>query len=1127
MNIFGHATYVGDTGYNAHCKNFFRALSKHQNLKIRNYTVGPNWQGLAAENGNCHGKDVTALDKELIILQTLWNNNNNLEDYPIHGYQRGSFNHDINLILAEANHHYFYHSYSGPKIGYTVWETTKYYEPFFERLKECDQIWVPTKWQAQITINQGADPSKVKVVPEGVDSSVFFPENIQLTKNIFRFIVFGRWDARKSTVEIIRAFKNLFGNNSKFELLISVEDKYNFDGLGTTKDRLKHYDLEAFNIRSIEFVSREEYVKYLKSGHVFLSCSRSEGWNLPLIEAMACGTPSIYSDCSGQLEFAAGKGIPVKIKKEIEAKNFYKPNEVCQGNWYEPDFKDLEEKMVEVYNNYEYYKKKALEESEEIRRVFTWDNAAKIASKLLSEIVSTQEEKVKESDPRTYSEIFEFNTYEHFCTVEPGDSVLDLGCSKGFFYFKHKNKNINYYGVDASPECIRDFYGLLTDKDNPIVINAMVDNEKAVRMMKPFFHDTEEKMVATLSFSNLMKLMPEKINFLKFDIEGGEKEFLGDNKSYELFKSKVEKFSGEIHMLGGSISRQQAYDFIKKIQNDPDIYCKIHSCDGADIDFYFWSNPDRYHQIILSGIVKKNSRHPYFEFRQNRLLDNGAYHIVNESPSLGDIIAWIPMVDRFQKEKKQRVNLYTPYGELFQSRYPNIHFDYYNAQPQNGENVIRIGTYDIDGKKWSEYNLQELAAKILGIKYVPTVPKIATPNHPVRNFKNKYVCIATQSTAQFKYWNNPTGWQETVDYVKSLGYDVVCIDKYPSFGVDGAMNSIPNNCINKTGEFPLMDRINDLMHCEFFIGLTSGLSWLAWGLNKPVVFISGISLPRTDFYTPYRVTNTSKNLCHGCASEPEFVFDKYDWNFCPKKKNFECTKQISFSMVKEKIDQLVEKLNLGLDPNKSEEDFSLINAEASFLNGPKILIKDTKYKNYLVHLFYFYKGEWIGAHEDANVESGYSYESFISNRNKWRFKVYAHENNNIKLVYQKTYNEKGEKILIEFGTDSSDLEKVYLKKAIEFEKENECEVWIKSKYSDKLKLDFPNFNRFVSMKESFSGYYAYFNITRHEIETNRHDHQYSKKLWLNRGKPNITINHSENWIEYPQEELFEDIMNYE
>ena len=71
----------------------------------------------------------------------------------------------------------------------------------------------------------------------------------------------------------------------------------------------------------------------------------------------------------------------------------------------------------------------------------------------------------------------------------------------------------------------------------------MLDNEKAVRLVKPFFHNTEEKLVSTLSFKNLMKLMPEKINFLKFDIEGGEKEFLDDDECYNLFKQKVEKFS--------------------------------------------------------------------------------------------------------------------------------------------------------------------------------------------------------------------------------------------------------------------------------------------------------------------------------------------------------------------------------------------------------------------------------------------------------------------------------------------------------------------------------------------------------------------------------------------------------
>jgi glycosyltransferase involved in cell wall biosynthesis len=48
----------------------------------------------------------------------------------------------------------------------------------------------------------------------------------------------------------------------------------------------------------------------------FYHVLEAEGWNLPLIEAMACGTPSIYSACSGQMEFAKNKGLPVKVLGE-------------------------------------------------------------------------------------------------------------------------------------------------------------------------------------------------------------------------------------------------------------------------------------------------------------------------------------------------------------------------------------------------------------------------------------------------------------------------------------------------------------------------------------------------------------------------------------------------------------------------------------------------------------------------------------------------------------------------------------------------------------------------------------------------------------------------------------------
>ena len=512
--------------------------------------------------------------------------------------------------------------------------------------------------------------------------------------------------------------------------------------------------------------------------------------------------------------------------------------------------------------------------------------------------------------------------------------------------------------------------------------------------------------------------------------------------------------------------------------------------------------------------------------KKEQVNEKKIHHVVNESPSLGDIIAWIPMVDKFQKEKNCTVNVYTPYMELFKSTYPNLDFYYYNQQPKDVENIIRIGTYDfIKGKRWSEYNLQEIAAKILDVEYEPIKCKIATPDKLQNNFSRKYVCIATQSTAQFKYWNNPEGWTKTIDYLKSLGYDVVCIDRHPVFGVDGSMNCIPQNCINKTGDFSLMERINDIIHCDFFIGLSSGLSWLAWSLGKPVILISGISLPHIDFPTPYRVTNTSEGLCYGCAAESDFIFDKNNWLFCPKNKNFECTREISFEMVKEKIDLLMVRENLNYD-------FYGINAIPSFKDGAKIEIYDEKYSNYLVHLYARRGNDWILFHYFLNLKPFHWAKWDSTKREKWRWKVFAFEENNLKLVYQYTYDETDKNIEFILDSESSIYDKKYLEKAILFEKENKCQVFLRSKFHKKLKEEFPDFKRIFAPEESLSliDIYACYRIKRYSITNkNETNYFYTNKIWMaaEQGIPEISRNHRQDWVEYKQEEVFDDIINYE
>ena len=123
-----------------------------------------------------------------------------------------------------------------------------------------------------------------------------------------------------------------------------------------------------------------------------------------------------------------------------------------------------------------------------------------------------------------------------------------------------------------------------------------------------------------------------------------------------------------------------------------------------------------------------------------------------------------------------------------------------------------------------------------------------------------------QSTTQAKYWNNPTGWREVVAFLKESGYRVICIDQKPVHGTGTDLEPHPHGAEDQTGDQPLVERARWIKHAEFFVGLSSGLSWLAWAVGTPVVMISGFTHPINEFATPYRVINY--HACNSCWNDP-------------------------------------------------------------------------------------------------------------------------------------------------------------------------------------------------------------------------------------------------------------------
>jgi len=330
----------------------------------------------------------------------------------------------------------------------------------------------------------------------------------------------------------------------------------------------------------------------------------------------------------------------------------------------------------------------------------------------------------------------------------------------------------------------------------------------------------------------------------------------------------------------------------------------------------FWDNQDLIHtaENLKEGHWYGPTRewHTDWEvniFCDNILIDTCRWNlngkevlVVFDSSSLGDTIAWMGQMENFKKEHNlKKLYVKTFKNWLFDKQwYSDRGIILVNKEHKKTEIIYNVGVYYTNDTPWNrnkhKYDwrkvpLAKIVADRLGIYYKETKPFLAPQYNTITTDKlKKSIVIATQSTAQTKYWNNPTGWQDLVNHYNNTGYRVLHSSKEGTDLED--IEQLPED---------LTDIATAINNSEIFIGISSGLSWFAWALGAKVVIISGFTDPYVEFEEAVYVNN--HQVCHGCWGN--HTFDKGDWNWCPvwkgTQRQFECTKTITAADVITKI----------------------------------------------------------------------------------------------------------------------------------------------------------------------------------------------------------------------------------
>jgi glycosyltransferase involved in cell wall biosynthesis len=144
---------------------------------------------------------------------------------------------------------------------------------------------------------------------------------------------------RKNPLGAIDAFRLAFGDDAQARLIVKLSHKS--EASVELMRRLQEHIGEAPNIRILNRTMRGDEVRDLiASADVFVSLHRSEGFGLPMAEAMQAATPVIATNWSGNIDFmdesCAGlvSSVPVPA---IDSQGFFQDRRAV---WAEPSISE-------------------------------------------------------------------------------------------------------------------------------------------------------------------------------------------------------------------------------------------------------------------------------------------------------------------------------------------------------------------------------------------------------------------------------------------------------------------------------------------------------------------------------------------------------------------------------------------------------------------------------------------------------------------------------------------------------------------------------------------------------------------------------------------------------------------
>lgn len=243
-------------------------------------------------------------------------------------------------------------------------------------LKRADAIAVDSMFtKKELLKYYNISENKIYVVPCGIEKEKYeYKRNTENVKKKFDikgefFLYLGTLEPRKNITRLIKAYHEFYEKNATTSserlpnLVIAGGKGWMYDEIYTIVEKLQLGRKVIFT----DYVSEEEKIALMQGALAFCFPSLYEGFGLPPMEAMACGTPVITSNTSSLDEVVGNAALKVNPKEISEIANAMTKMYVNESVRY--DYIEKGKKQIEKY---------------------TWENASKALYKVFEKVLENE-----------------------------------------------------------------------------------------------------------------------------------------------------------------------------------------------------------------------------------------------------------------------------------------------------------------------------------------------------------------------------------------------------------------------------------------------------------------------------------------------------------------------------------------------------------------------------------------------------------------------------------------------------------------------------------------------------------------------------------------------------------------